>query len=924
MTTLTGRAKELFLDALEVADPVDRRAFLDRSCGADAALRAEVEDLLAHHGRLDSFLATPSADPAATATLGATAGPTAAPDDPPGTAVGPYLLLEPIGEGGFGLVYVAEQSEPVRRRVALKVLKPGMDTREVVARFEAERQALALMDHPHIARVFDAGATPAGRPYFVMELVRGVPITRHCDDRRLPVRDRLGLFADLCGAVQHAHQKGVIHRDLKPTNVLVAEADGKPVVKVIDFGIARAAGPGLTDKTVYTRFAQMIGITFYMSPEQAGGGPDVDTRSDVYSLGVVLYELLTGATPFDADRLRGAGYDELRRLIREEEPARPSARLSTLAQAATASAHRGTDPRKLSRLVRGDLDWVVMRALEKDRNRRYESAGALAADVGRFLADEPVLARPPSAAYRARKFARRNRAAVLTASAVAAALVVGLVGTVWGLVRATTAEAAAKDEARQKADALTAEGEALTEAQDQLFAGLVSKSRAVRVSGRIGQRFEALNAVRKAAAIRATPELRDDATAALVLPDLELAREWDGWPDGTVWVCFDAAFGRYARLDRPGELTVCKLTDAGEEVVARLPAHGGPLFGPAAVSPDGRFVAYAHTRVRHATWAGVRVWRLDGPAPAVLLDDPDGVYESALAFHPDGRQLAVGHPDRALSVYDLTTGRRVHRLALADRPIRIDFHPREHKLAVAGGPDVQLFDTDAGRELPRLRRPADARGTTYSVAWHPDGRRLATGGDRRIRVWDADAAVEVTPPWAELTTHGVQVRFNHAGDRLVSIDWSGRAVLWEAATGRRLLTSGYSGMQFSPDGRLLGYSVSGTKLQLWRPAFGREFWTLRRRGTGPQDTGVRLAVHPDGRTVAVGDETTLAFFDLPTGEELGFARQSRPWASLPLGFAPPDPSPAPDPGGSGGGSGLVTGGLGGLLRWPARADPARR
>jgi serine/threonine protein kinase len=450
VNTQTDRAKEVFLDALEIAAPGDRRTFLDRACGGDAALRREVEGLLAHHPRVGSFLASGAGDPDATASLAAV------PVETPGTVIGPYRLMEQIGEGGFGLVFVAEQHHPVRRRVALKVIRPGMDTREVVARFEAERQALALMDHPNIATVFDAGATPAGRPYFVMELVRGVPITQYCDDHRLTPRDRLGLFADLCAAVQHAHQKGVIHRDLKPSNVLVASHDGKPVVKIIDFGVAKALGQSLTEKTVYTRFTQMVGTPLYMSPEQAGSSSlDVDTRTDIYSLGVLLYELLTGTTPFDKDRLRNAGYDEIRRIIREEEPAKPSTRMSTLGLAAsTASANRGADPRRLSRLFRGELDWVVMKALEKDRDRRYESAGAFAADVRRYLNDEPVQACPPSAGYRLRKFARRNRAAVATAAGVVLGLLLA-VGSALAVQAANTARVTA--EQKRTSDALERE-----------------------------------------------------------------------------------------------------------------------------------------------------------------------------------------------------------------------------------------------------------------------------------------------------------------------------------------------------------------------------------------------------------------------------------------------------------------------------------
>ena len=337
----------------------------------------------------------------------------------PGTVIGPYKLLEQIGEGGFGVVFMAEQQRPVRRRVALKVIKPGMDTRQVIARFEAERQALALMDHPNIARVLDAGATESGRPYFVMELVRGIPLSEFCDQNRLTVGERLELFITVCHAVQHAHQKGIIHRDIKPNNVLVTLHDGTPVAKVIDFGVAKATGQQLTEKTLFTSFAQMIGTPLYMSPEQAEmSGLDVDTRSDIYSLGVMLYELLTGTTPFDQERMRTAGYDEVRRIIREEEPAKPSARISTLNRAATTvSANRKSDPSRLSQLFRGELDWIVMKALEKDRNRRYETAAAFAADVQRYLDDEAVEACPPSARYRFRKFARRNKAAFLTGSA---------------------------------------------------------------------------------------------------------------------------------------------------------------------------------------------------------------------------------------------------------------------------------------------------------------------------------------------------------------------------------------------------------------------------------------------------------------------------------------------------------------------------
>ena len=385
---------ERFSSALDFALRAEREAYLDDACAGKPELRSEVDALLKAHEKAGSFLDGPAYDGNRTTD----AEPIA---ERPGTFVGPYKLLEQIGEGGFGVVFMAEQERPMRRRVAVKVIKPGMDTRQVIARFEAERQALALMDHPNIARVLDAGATDSGRPYFVMELVKGVPLTDFCDKNRLTIEERLRLFMLVCQAVQHAHQKGIIHRDIKPTNVLVTLHDGVPVAKVIDFGVAKATGQRLTDKTLFTAFAQMVGTPLYMSPEQAEmSGLDVDTRSDIYSLGVLLYELLTGTTPFTKEQLQDAAYDEIRRVIREEEPPKPSTRLSTSETLPSIAANRHTEPARLNKDVRGELDWIVMKALEKDRNRRYETASAFAADVERYLTDEPVAACPPSAGYR--------------------------------------------------------------------------------------------------------------------------------------------------------------------------------------------------------------------------------------------------------------------------------------------------------------------------------------------------------------------------------------------------------------------------------------------------------------------------------------------------------------------------------------------
>jgi serine/threonine protein kinase/Flp pilus assembly protein TadD len=447
----------LFCGVLERSSAKERATYLDGACGPDRELRARIEALLGAHEQAGGFLGERR-----------DAGQTGATIDEvpiteqPGTAIGPYKLLEEIGEGGFGVVFMAEQTQPVRRKVALKVLKPGMDTKQVVARFEAERQALALMDHPNIAKVLDGGQTSSGRPYFVMDLVKGMPITEYCDQQQLTPRERLELFVNVCQAVQHAHQKGIIHRDLKPSNVLVTLNDGTPLVKVIDFGVAKALGQQLTDRTLFTGFAQLIGTPLYMAPEQAAlSNVDVDTRSDIYSLGVLLYELLTGTTPFQKERFQEADYDEIRRIIREEEPPRPSTRISTLGQAATtASTQRKSDPKRLSQLFRGELDWIVMKALEKDRTRRYESASAFAADVQRYLHDEPVLACPPSAWYRFRKLARRKKTTFAMAACVLLALA-GIAGAVgWaigdkgareeGIRRAQQAREKALDEAVER------------------------------------------------------------------------------------------------------------------------------------------------------------------------------------------------------------------------------------------------------------------------------------------------------------------------------------------------------------------------------------------------------------------------------------------------------------------------------------------
>jgi serine/threonine protein kinase/tetratricopeptide (TPR) repeat protein len=462
--------ESIFFAALQKPTPAERAAYLDEACGGDLELRRRVEWLLAAHPRAESFLADLAAGAAGdpgTAPLAAPAG------EQPGDRLGPYKLLQKLGEGGMGEVWVAEQTEPVQRRVAVKVIRPGRDSARLLARFEQERQALALMDHPNIAKVFDAGVTN-GTPYFVMELIQGVPITRYCDEAKLSPRQRLELFVPVCQAVQHAHQKGVIHRDLKPSNILVALYDGRPVPKVIDFGVAKATGPRLSEESIYTEVGSLIGTLEYMSPEQAElNNLDIDTRTDVYALGVVLYELLTGSVPFSRKQLQSAAFAEMLRIIKEEEPPRPSTRLSGSDELPGIAAVRQTEPRKLPALVRGELDWIVMKCLEKDRGRRYETANGLALDVQRYLADEPVVAGPPSRAYRLRKFVRRHRVGVTAASAILLSLVGGIAGTTWGLMKAERARrhaeqaAAAETTAKQAAEASATEARKVLEFVEQ-------------------------------------------------------------------------------------------------------------------------------------------------------------------------------------------------------------------------------------------------------------------------------------------------------------------------------------------------------------------------------------------------------------------------------------------------------------------------
>jgi serine/threonine protein kinase/WD40 repeat protein len=898
----------VFFAALEKGWPQERAAYLDEACAGDPDLRRRVEKMLAAQARAGSFLEQPAASPVATV------------DEPavtegPGTAVGPYKLLEPIGEGGFGVVFLAEQQQPVRRKVALKVLKPGMDTRQVVARFEAERQALAIMDHPNIAKVHDGGATASGRPYFVMELVKGVPITDFCDQNQVPVRERLELFLSVCQAVQHAHQKGVIHRDLKPSNVLVSRHDTTPVVKVIDFGVAKALGQALTDKTVFTGLAQMIGTPLYMSPEQAGMSDlDVDTRSDVYSLGVLLYELLTGTTPFDRERLRAAGYDELRRIIREEEPPRPSTRLSTLGQAATTlSAQRQSDPKRLSQLFRGELDWIVMKALEKDRNRRYESASAFAADVQRYLHDEPVLACPPSAPYRLKKLLRRNKRAILAVGLVSVALVLTVVVLALSNVRISR-ETNAKDEALKRAR--DAERQARLREAD----ALVGHAHGIRLSRHPGQRFEALAALSKATAIGRELEqppqwfapLRNEAIAAVALPDIYLVQEWDDDSPDKTSIELSADFTLYVRATAKGVCTVHRLADGAE--IARLADFGEPIeaaFGSDRVlgvrSASGRF----------------QLWDLSEPE-AIRRFEERGINDRMdWSFRSDGRLVALTHGDASISVRETATGKCVYQVA----PGRISrgrpaLHPTEPFVATfaySRRTEVQVADLRTGAVV--IAPPPPWPGGCGYGAWSPDGRTLTVpeGNHGKIQQYAFDPAVPALRPTRTLEGPDLgcpAIVYNPSGDRFASRGtWHHAIALFDAVSGRviacsyELLPASCFPVRFDPTGKRLAGARSGDRNErvgFWSVADAREYRPLVDPESGEGQIAWLPAIHPGGRLAATGRKEGVALFDLETGRKLGQV---------------PTPGDVACATFDGAGN-LITNSHGGAFRWPVRPDAA--
>ena len=801
--------RSIFLAALEIDDPAQRADYVAKACGDDTSLQSQIEGLLQAHRQPRGFMERPA--PALVSTI----------EDRPtiettGASIGPYKLLERIGEGGFGVVFLAEQLEPVRRRVALKVLKPGMDTAQVVARFEAERQALAIMDHPNIARVFDGGVTTTGRPYFVMELVKGIPITEFCDENHLTPRQRLELFISVCQAVQHAHQKGIIHRDIKPSNVLVTRNEKTPIVKVIDFGVAKALGQELTDKTLFTGIAQMIGTPLYMSPEQAGvSNFDVDTRSDIYSLGVLLYELLTGMTPFAKFRLSEASYDEIRRIIREEEPPKPSTRIAQ----STESLHsigerRRTEPAKLTKIVRGDLDWIVMKAMEKDRSRRYETASALATDVQRYLADEPVLACPPSFGYRMQKFVRRNKRALATTGVLAFALLVAT-----GAVVVSAFWAAEQAKARFKL-----ESEAKKELEFNLYLRNIPLAQ-----------VEASN-------------LNWSGVENLLKDCPEHLRGWE--------------FNYLKRLPN------AQLAHVTAPVTGGISANLDLAF-----SPDGQLVAGPGPN------NSVTVWNLMNGDQSSLKgssDPADRARVLCAAFHPtNGRLLVSASSDGTLRFWNPETGRAVHDSVKRHEGeiVGMTFNPTGQLLATIGADEkVKLWDVDKKEsyfEFPTVYR--DQARMLRRPAFSPDGRLFAYGEGNTVKVWDVTTRqlVHSLEGHEDLVP---SVAFSAQGDRLLSVSWDLTAKVWDLASGEVLFPihghgSAAWAVEFSPDGNLVAAagSVADPTIKIYNARTGELVHSL----VGHATRVGCVAFHPDGkRLVSCSIDQTIRIWELDRGKEV--------------------------------------------------------
>jgi len=802
------RIREIFHEAVEKPES-ERQGFLTSACGDDGELRAEVERLLRAHEEAGEFMDSPTIDDAPGVSMSDDEGASDLTEGV-GARIGPYKLLQLIGEGGFGSVYMADQESPIRRRVALKIIKLGMDTKEVIARFEAERQALAMMDHPNIARVLEAGATDSGRPYFVMELVKGVPITEYCDSRQLGTRERLELFKDVCRAVDHAHSRGVVHRDLKPSNVMVTLHDGTPVPKVIDFGVAKATNHRLTERTLFTKYGEFIGTPAYMSPEQAEmSGLEVDRRSDIYTLGVLLYELLTGTTPFEPGALRAAAFVEVLRILREDDPPMPSTRLSTLGDRLDEVAkRRHADPRALVKLLRGDLDWIVMKAMEKDRTRRYASAAELADDIDRHVAHQPVTARRPGALYRSRKYVKRRREPILAAAAVAGAVLVGVSLDRFGFFSAAAAAEADPPVLRLVYQRLGYNEAIPTRDGDHLL----------RYD--LEQRGYELVEIESGETRQLTTAGPDPRTRLFHEHDLSPDRRWIAAVQGVV---ADPELGPTPQNLAGSELRVYEVGSEGDGRLLRSwgPGHNVNFIG---WSPDHR-----------------RIWIFDMR--------PDRAAEIA----------AVDFADGSVEVLKTLTWRSLTQApSLSPDGRFIAYHDADSREAP---PDLFFLATDGSRET-RVEDPAADSRPLFA----PDGSGIVfrRDGDEGGDLWflpvaDGRPAGEARRVWVDIGPYGIATVFAENGSLFyffartdweiytANVDLSAGIVSEPRPLGRR---NGEMNEQpvFSPDGRFLAHMRDrGRRLVIRELANGGE----REFPIGGSLVGPLLSLCPDGRSAVV-------------------------------------------------------------------------
>jgi len=826
-------AEEIFNEAVEISDPTEQADYLDKTCAGNEKLRAEVEALLKWHQEAGDFLEVPDRDPNATLETSALA-------ECSGTVIGRHKLLEKVGEGGMATVYMAEQKHPIRRRVALKIIKLGMDTKQVIGRFEAERQALAMMDHPNIARVLDAGTTETGRPYFVMELVRGLPITKFCDKNHLNTKERLDLFISVCQAVQHAHQRGVIHRDIKPSNVLVTLHDGTPVPKVIDFGIAKAVNQQLTEKTVFTRYSQMIGTPEYMSPEQAEmSGLDIDTRTDVFSLGVLLYELLTGTTPFDSDYLLSKGYGEMQRIIREEEPVRPSTKISTLGEAITDVAkHRRTSPELLCKLIRTDLDWIVMKTMEKDRSRRYESVSELAADVQRHLDNEPVLAGRPSTLYRVQKFVKRNKLLVTSATLIAVILVFATTVSLWQMVRANRA---ARQE-RIVSEQLEVEKENAQNAE-QLARTAEQAAKLDRDRAEESERGARLHLY--AADMIATQKYLNDGNLGAARSLLNTYASISSGDDVRGWEW------RYLQKKAQGnqEKDLQKHTNTVTSVV---------------FSPDGKLIASGSMD------QSVIVCDQNGEKVAHLT--ANGSINS-VTFSSEGRYLAAGDKKGNVRIWDAKTFQLFTEISDPENEgAFVAFSPCDSILAIGyGNGMIQLWDYSANGQSVWIGKPYDSypedqRGYTEpqagcNMAFSSDGRHIVKygAGDGRFEVWNVETFELVASLPNPSGACGLDNLAFVPGTNLVfSSHMNNKPLLWDFESNDtyfpidRIVGQKIVDGVFSADGKLMVTAGLDHSVRLWEVS-GTSFHQQARL-LGHDSEVWTVALSPDGSKLASGGQ----------------------------------------------------------------------